>query len=68
MFVEVHIGDVVQLRKPHPCGSDIWLVTRVGTDIGLVCQGCKRRVMLPRGTFNKRLKRILPKDTGGDGV
>lgn len=68
MFVEVHVGDVVRLRKPHPCGSDVWLVTRVGADIGLVCQGCNRRVMLPRGTFNKRLKTILSRGTSDDGV
>ncbi len=68
MFVEVHVGDVVQLRKPHPCGSDVWLVTRVGADIGLVCQRCKRRVMLPRGTFNKRLKTISSRGSSNDGV
>ncbi|MCA9934485.1 MAG: DUF951 domain-containing protein [Ardenticatenaceae bacterium] len=59
MFVEVHLGDIVQLRKKHPCGSFEWKVVRVGADIGLVCQGCQRRIMLPRGTFNKRLKKIV---------
>ena len=59
MFVEVHIGDLVRMRKPHPCGSYEWQVVRIGADIGLVCQGCHRRVLLPRGTFNKRLKTIL---------
>ena len=59
MFVEIHLGDIVQLRKKHPCGSFEWKVVRVGADIGLVCQGCQRRVLLPRGTFNKRLKKII---------
>jgi len=58
MFIEIHLGDIVQLRKKHPCGSFEWKVVRVGADIGLVCQGCQRRVLLPRGTFNKRLKKI----------
>lgn len=58
MYVEVHLGDVAQLRKKHPCGSDMWQVVRVGADIGLVCQGCGRRVLLPRGVFNKRVKTI----------
>lgn len=52
-------GDYVELRKPHPCGSLEWEVYRIGADIGLRCMGCNRRVMLDRGTFNKRLKRVL---------
>lgn len=59
MYVEIHSGDIVRLRKKHPCGSFDWEVVRVGADIGLVCQGCGRRVLLPRGVFNKRLKTIL---------
>jgi len=59
MFVQIHLGDIVRLRKPHPCGSYEWEVVRLGTDVGLVCQGCQRRIMLPRGTFNKRLKKIV---------
>ena len=56
---EIHIGDRVQMRKKHPCGSDEWLVYRVGADIGLRCTGCDRRVMLARRVFFKRLKRVL---------
>ncbi|MAU01707.1 MAG: hypothetical protein CL608_31600 [Anaerolineaceae bacterium] len=59
MYVEIHLGDIVRLRKPHPCGSYEWEVVRLGTDVGLVCQTCGRRVMLPRGVFNKRLKTII---------
>ncbi|GAB4271009.1 MAG: DUF951 domain-containing protein [Candidatus Promineifilaceae bacterium] len=59
MYVEIHPGDIVRLRKKHPCGSFDWEVVRVGADIGLVCQRCGRRVLLPRGVFNKRLKTIL---------
>ena len=56
MYVEIDLGDIVRLRKPHPCGSYEWEVVRLGTDVGLVCAGCGRKVLLPRGTFNKRLK------------
>ena len=59
MYVEIHLGDIVRMRKPHPCGSYEWEVVRVGTDVGLVCQTCGRRVMLQRGVFNKRLKTIV---------
>ena len=56
MYVEIHLGDIVRLRKKHPCGSYDWEVVRQGVDVGLICQGCGRKVMLPRGTFNKRHK------------
>ena len=53
------MGDIVRLRKKHPCGSYEWQVVRLGVDIGLVCQGCGRRILLPRSTFNKRLKNVV---------
>lgn len=55
---EIRIGDVAQLRKPHPCGSDRWVVVRLGADIGLRCVGCGRKVLLPRSRFVRRLKSI----------
>lgn len=59
MVINVQMGDIVQLRKKHPCGSYRWQVVRLGVDIGLVCQGCGRRVLLPRSEFNKRCKAII---------
>jgi hypothetical protein len=58
-FVQINLGDIAQMRKAHPCGGYEWEIVRVGVDVGLVCQTCKRKVMLPRGTFNKRLKKIV---------
>jgi hypothetical protein len=60
MLPQVDVGDQVTLRKPHPCGSYDWVVTRIGSDIGLKCLSCGRRVMLPRSEFNKRVKQIRP--------
>ena len=57
--LELVVGDIVRLRKPHPCGSYEWTVTRLGADIGLKCLGCDRRVMLPRRTLEKRLKTFV---------
>jgi len=57
--LEIHVGDRVRMRKPHPCGSYEWEVTRIGADIGLRCLTCSRRVMLPRTKFEKRVKAIL---------
>ena len=61
---QIKLDDIVRLRKPHPCGSYEWQVVRLGTDIGLVCAGCGRRVLVPRGKFNKQLKTIVR--TAGD--
>ena len=54
--LELFIGDVVRLRKPHPCGGLDWTVVRLGADIGLRCLGCNRRVLLPRRELERRLK------------
>jgi hypothetical protein len=56
---EIVIGALVQMRKPHPCGGDQWLVYRVGADIGIRCTTCHRQVMLARGEFFKRLKTVI---------
>lgn len=57
--IQIEVNDRVQMRKKHPCGSDTWVVYRVGADLGLRCLGCDRRVMLPRSKFNKGVKRVL---------
>ncbi len=59
MVLEIRMGDVVRLRKPHPCGSYEWQVVRLGADIGMVCSGCGRRVLLPRREFEKRVKTFV---------
>lgn len=56
---KLYVGDVVEMRKPHPCGGKLWAVTRVGADIGLECQTCKRRVMVPRRQFARQAKRFV---------
>jgi hypothetical protein len=50
------VGDVVRLKKPHPCGGFDWRVVRLGADIGLKCVTCGRRVLLPRRDLERRLK------------
>jgi hypothetical protein len=58
-FVPLALHDRIRLRKPHPCGSYDWLVVRLGADIGLKCERCGRRVLLPRSEVERRLKQIL---------
>ncbi len=57
--MEVTVGMRVRLRKTHPCGSDTWTVTRTGADIGMICQGCGRKVFLDREAFERRVKETL---------
>ena len=58
-FLDVRVGDVVRLRKKHPCGGFDWEVYRTGADIGLICQTCNRRLMLPRDKFRRAFKSLL---------
>lgn len=53
------IDDIIELRKPHACGSNRWRIYRVGSDMGLQCAGCGRRQLLPRRKFEKAFKRKL---------
>ena len=56
---ELLLGDLVQMRKTHPCGSDKWTVIRVGADIKIRCSGCGRIVMMDRADFTKRMIKVL---------
>lgn len=47
------LNDVVQLRKPHACGGDTWRITRLGAEIGIVCQTCQRHIRLPRAELER---------------
>jgi hypothetical protein len=62
MLPDIQLDDIVRLRKPHPCGSYEWKITRLGADIGLECLSCGRRVMLPRRKLARRLKTLVRED------
>lgn len=51
----LYLGDVIRLRRGHPCGGDTWLVDRLGADIGLRCETCDRHVLIERRTVERRL-------------
>ena len=61
-MIDLRLGDMVRLRKPHPCGGYEWEIVRVGADIGLTCSTCQRRVMLTRRELEKRTKAFLPQE------
>lgn len=56
--MDVRVGDVLELKKNHPCGSKTWLVLRVGMDFRLRCQGCGHEVMTPRSKAEKAIRKI----------
>lgn len=56
--MDVRVGDVVTMKKPHPCGSAEWKITRVGADFKMRCLGCDREIMAPRSKVEKGIKRI----------
>ncbi len=64
MIVRYEVGDIVKMKKTHPCGSDQWEITRTGIDFGLKCLGCGRRVMIARPKFEKAVKNIVPRQDG----
>ena len=66
--LELFLEDVVRLRKPHPCGSHDWTVVRLGADIGLRCQGCNRRVLLPRRELERRLQTFVSRGPDFESV
>lgn len=67
MSIEIRVGDVVRLRKPHPCGGYEWTVLRLGADIGIQCQTCGRRVLLTRRQFERRVKAFVRRGDPASG-
>lgn len=60
--MDLRLNDMVEMKKPHPCGEKIWRVTRVGMDIKLKCTRCGREVMLVRAKAEKGIKKILERE------
>jgi len=59
VIMEIRLGDLVRLRKVHPCGGYEWEVVRLGADIGITCLTCGRRVLLDRSVFEKRVRTFI---------
>lgn len=61
--LDIQLNDIIQMRKKHPCGGDTWQVVRIGAEIGIRCMQCNRKVILPRSTFERRVKRFVERAT-----
>ena len=62
MAIEIRLGDVVRLKKKHPCGSYEWQVVRLGADIGVRCLKCRRQVLLERSIFERRVRAFISRE------
>lgn len=58
--MDICVGDVLELKKEHPCGSRSWLVLRVGMDFKLRCRGCSHELMIPRSKAEKSIRKWIP--------
>jgi len=59
MPMDLHLGDVVEVKKSHPCGNNKFEIMRTGMDFRIRCLGCDKQVWIPRVKFEKRIKKIL---------
>lgn len=59
MDKEYKLNSIVIMKKEHPCGTNEWVITRVGADIKVKCLKCERSIMMPRIEFNKKLKKVI---------
>ena len=57
--LDIHVGDILEMKKQHPCGSKRWQVLRIGMDFKLKCEGCEHQVMLPRHKCEKNVKKVF---------
>ena len=57
--MDIKVGDILQMKKKHPCGADTFLVLRIGMDFKIRCNGCGREVMSPRVKVEKNIKKIV---------
>lgn len=62
VYMDYQVGDIVKLKKPHPCGSQEWEILRVGMDFRLRCLGCDHQVMVPRKLVEKNTRGLRKKE------
>lgn len=56
--MNLSLGDILHMKKPHPCGSDRWQLLRVGADLRLRCLGCGHELLTPRGRIEKSVRSV----------
>lgn len=59
LIVDIRVGDIVRMKKGHPCGSNEWEIMRVGIDFRLRCSGCGHQIMIPRKQAEKNIRKVF---------
>lgn len=59
---QFELNDLVEMKKPHPCGTNSWKIIRMGMDVRIKCMGCNHSVLIPRKEFERKMKKIIGKD------
>lgn len=67
-ILELRFGDVIRLKKIHPCGSNEWVIVRLGADIGIKCLKCRRSVMVERAILERRIKSFVSRPEPGSDI
>ncbi len=62
------IGDIVQMKKKHPCGENKWKIIRMGMDIRIKCLGCDHSILIPRKEFVRKMKKVLEKNSSEENL
>ena len=65
-IIKISVGDILELKKPHPCGEKCFSVMRIGSDIRIICTRCGRDMTLPRIKLEKAIKKIHPSGGSND--
>jgi len=61
--MDYKLNDKIIMKKPHPCGENLWIITRLGADIKIKCTKCNHSVMIDRLSLNKRIKEVIEGDS-----
>lgn len=56
------LNDIVEMKKPHPCGHNRWKIIRMGADIRIKCLGCSHSVLMPRREFTRKMKKVIGRE------
>lgn len=65
-IIRFDVSDKLVMKKKHPCGNDTFTVLRTGSDVRIVCDGCRRDLTLPRVSLEKNIKKVISKESDGN--
>ena len=64
-IIHFSVSDKLLMKKKHPCGSDVFTVVRIGSDVRIICDGCGRDLTMPRMSLEKNIKKVITQESDG---